>query len=104
MVGMSRKQEALLTEALAISSKLLEDVGRDVLTIPVDDGPRVSSSNRSTIGVMLSGCKVSYTHFLNPRLVTSRHLFQHDAAAAPVFGDCIYSQATHGSGYRWSLV
>lgn len=63
---MSRKQEVLLTEALAISSKLLEDVGRDVLTIPVDDGPRSSSSNRSTIGVMLSGCKVYVHSFPEP--------------------------------------
>jgi hypothetical protein len=54
-----------LQRALSLSRTLLQDVQQDVLSIPAcelnADFQRMSSSNRSTIGVMLSGCKVQYT-------------------------------------------
>jgi hypothetical protein len=55
----------VLQRALSLSRTLLQDVQQDVLSIPAcelnADFQRMSSSNRSTIGVMLSGCKVQYT-------------------------------------------
>jgi len=50
----------LLQRALTLTHKLLHDLEKDVLSIATGEinDPRMSSTNRSTIGVMLSGCKV----------------------------------------------
>ena len=57
-LGRWEPAEQLLAAALDVSRSLIDDVARDVLNVPEPEGKRNSSSNRSTIGCMLSGVKV----------------------------------------------
>ena len=57
-LGLWEPSEQLLEKAICVSRVLLDDVGRDVLTVPEAQSQRNSTSNRSTIGCMLSGCRV----------------------------------------------
>lgn len=54
-LGRWEPAEQLLGTAISASRALLDDVARDVLTVPEpeSEGKRTSTSNRSTIGCML---------------------------------------------------